>query len=57
LTSDVASSAYFAMPSAAISENGVVDRVLPVHDIAAQLSTLVDGRYATGVAFESVPPA
>ena len=57
LTSDVASSAYFAMPSAAISENGVVDRVLPVHDIAAQLSTLVEGRYAAGVASESVTRA
>jgi two-component system chemotaxis response regulator CheB len=57
LASDVASSAYFAMPSAAISENGVVDRVLPIHDIAAQLSALVEGRYGAGVAFEPVAPA
>jgi chemotaxis response regulator CheB len=42
LTSGGASSAYFSMPSTAIREDGVVDRVLPVTEIAPQLLTLVD---------------
>jgi two-component system chemotaxis response regulator CheB len=57
LASDVASSEYFAMPSAAINEQGVVDRVLPVHEITAQLTALTGGGYAAGVASEPAAPA
>ena len=41
LASDVASSAYFAMPSAAIREADVVDRVVPVAEMASLLSSVV----------------
>ena len=57
LASDAGSSAYFAMPSAAISERGVVDRVLPVHDVAAQLAAFVEDGYAAVVASEPAAPA
>jgi len=41
MASDMASSAYFAMPSAAIGEDDVVDHVLPVSEMASLLSSVV----------------
>ena len=44
LASDAASSAHFAMPSAAIERDDAVDYVLPVEKIAPALIALVDHR-------------
>jgi two-component system chemotaxis response regulator CheB len=44
IASDAATSTVFAMPSATINRDEIIDEVLPVDDIAARLIGIVSGR-------------